>query len=297
MMLQQIESFLSVADTASFSRAAKDAHASQSTMSRQVKMLERELGFPLFQRDKRPLRLTKAGELYYEGARSALGQLDYARQMAQAAALGRSGSLSVGFMSGVYAEYPCLPILDELRQACRDLRITCCKHDVDGLIRGLRDESIDVALSMDFDIYGQAGLNMTRVSPVTILLVVSSQHRLASKSRLGRDDMDGETLYLNTPMEAYRLDSWMGALFNLDRIRRVEVPSNEEAYLKVLHEGGVAISNAYDPMVASNRLYHCIALPLEERPPCICAIDDPANRNAAKALFLELVKHIQMFER
>ena len=64
--LFQIKLFFTVAETRSFSHAAEEIHMEQSTLSRRILVLEQTLGFPLFDRNSRPIRLTHKGEILYE---------------------------------------------------------------------------------------------------------------------------------------------------------------------------------------------------------------------------------------
>jgi LysR family transcriptional activator of glutamate synthase operon len=68
MDLRQVQYFLSIATTGSFSSAAEELYISQSSLSKQIIALERELGFQLFDRSKRKVSLTKAGETFLKHA-------------------------------------------------------------------------------------------------------------------------------------------------------------------------------------------------------------------------------------
>ena len=63
MRLEQIQAFLTVAETGSFQQAAKRCDVTQSTISRQVQTLETILGVPLFHRTNQ-VKLTVAGECF-----------------------------------------------------------------------------------------------------------------------------------------------------------------------------------------------------------------------------------------
>ena len=65
MLFKQLEYFLAIVNTGSFSEAAEQCHISQSAISQQIKSLETELGTRLFDRHNRTFSLTKAGELLY----------------------------------------------------------------------------------------------------------------------------------------------------------------------------------------------------------------------------------------
>jgi len=69
MTLKQIEVFLAVADTRSFSKGAEQSCITQSTASQHIQTLEEELGIRLFDRGRNGVLLTEAGKLFYERAR------------------------------------------------------------------------------------------------------------------------------------------------------------------------------------------------------------------------------------
>ncbi|MBR5967074.1 MAG: LysR family transcriptional regulator [Lachnospiraceae bacterium] len=65
MELKQLESFVSVADNLSFSKAARSLYLTQPTVSAHIAQLEKELGCRLFERTTKSLRLTKNGKSIY----------------------------------------------------------------------------------------------------------------------------------------------------------------------------------------------------------------------------------------
>ena len=72
MYLKDIEIFCEVVVRRSFSKAAEAHRISQSTASHAVGTIERRLGKQLSDRSKRPLELTPAGKIYFEGCREFL---------------------------------------------------------------------------------------------------------------------------------------------------------------------------------------------------------------------------------
>ena len=62
MELRHLRYFVAVAETENVSRAAVKLHVSQPALSRQIRDLEEELGFPLFERSAKSVRLTEAGK-------------------------------------------------------------------------------------------------------------------------------------------------------------------------------------------------------------------------------------------
>lgn len=84
--IQNLETFVRVADLGSFTDAARALGVRQPTVSRRVAELERELGVALVVRTTRRVALTEAGLRYLEPARAALGAVQRAREAAQASA-------------------------------------------------------------------------------------------------------------------------------------------------------------------------------------------------------------------
>ena len=72
MELRQLRYFVAVADTLNFCRAAESLYVSQSALSKQISELERELGVTLFNRDRRSVELTAAGQLLLPEAKDIL---------------------------------------------------------------------------------------------------------------------------------------------------------------------------------------------------------------------------------
>src|ERR1700678_4615684 len=99
MELRQIRSFLSIAETLHFGRAAKLIHISQPALSLQIRALEEEVGVRLFERNRRKTTLTAAGVAFRNDAGAALSQLEQAIRRARLAAGGKLGLLRIGFVS------------------------------------------------------------------------------------------------------------------------------------------------------------------------------------------------------
>jgi len=74
--LTHLRSFLAIADTGGFGRAATALHVSQSTISQHVRLLEKRLGRPLVERAGRATRFTPAGERLLVEARRILAVHD-----------------------------------------------------------------------------------------------------------------------------------------------------------------------------------------------------------------------------
>ena len=98
MEMRNLRSFLAVAETSHFTRAARKVHISQSTLSHQIKELEQEIGVPLFDRGGRKVRLTAAGMILRDHAARAIRTLDEAiPAIAEVGASDSTGLQVLGF--------------------------------------------------------------------------------------------------------------------------------------------------------------------------------------------------------
>lgn len=101
--LKFVQTFLLVAEHASFRVAAEKAHRSQSAISMQIKQLESQFGATLFHRTTRRVRLTREGEQLFAAARRAFGELELvARQIEETVGL-HQGRLSLACSQTVAA--------------------------------------------------------------------------------------------------------------------------------------------------------------------------------------------------
>jgi len=97
MELRHLRYFVAVAEEEHYGRAAQRLHVAQPALSRQIQDLEREIGFQLFDRLPRGVRLSAAGKAYLDDVRSILGQVSAVTDPAGRVARGLAGTLRVGF--------------------------------------------------------------------------------------------------------------------------------------------------------------------------------------------------------
>jgi DNA-binding transcriptional LysR family regulator len=97
MELRHLRYFVAIGEEQHYGRAARRLRVAQPALSRQIQDLEEELGFQLFERLPRGVKLSAAGKLFLEDARRILQEVNEAVLHAGRVATGRSGTLRVGF--------------------------------------------------------------------------------------------------------------------------------------------------------------------------------------------------------
>jgi DNA-binding transcriptional LysR family regulator len=98
MELRHLRYFVAVGEDQHFGKAATRLGVAQPGVSRQIQDLEKELGFILFERLPRGVRLSAAGKLFLSDARRILHDVDDAKRRAERVATGKAGTLRVGFV-------------------------------------------------------------------------------------------------------------------------------------------------------------------------------------------------------
>lgn len=191
--LRQMQYFVALADTGSFSRAAVACHVTQSTLSDAIRQLEETIGVSLIDRSNRTMSLTAAGE---EALRRMKALLVDAREMVDAARSSQaplSGRIRLGVIPSI-APYFLPRTLPELRRAYPDLRLHLREDLTRTLLDDLRGGRLDICL-IAFPVQTD-GLVSEVIAEDSLLLAVDARHRLAGRATVRREELADETLLL-----------------------------------------------------------------------------------------------------
>lgn len=178
MDIRQLEMFLAVAEEGGFTRAGVRLHVSQSAISRQIGLLERELGGPLFHREGRRVSLTHPGEILVGSVYNLFREMQQlVEQLADVHELRRGRLRLAGGMS------VCMYVLPRLLKKYRrrypdvDVRVSTGSSEV--IIRKLRAHEIDLAL-LTLPVIAK-DLEVVPVLKEEMVVVTAPRHPLARK--------------------------------------------------------------------------------------------------------------------
>src|ERR1700712_4287136 len=155
MEMRHLRCLVAVAEELHFGRAARRLHLSQPPVSLAIKELEAELGVVLFERSSRRIVLTRAGAEALHDARAVLARTELLKRRAHDAAQGRTGALSIGFIS--LAAYSFLP--DALRRFLADypkVKVALHESTTDQMLAELEIGALDLGL-----IFASPGMSPT----------------------------------------------------------------------------------------------------------------------------------------
>lgn len=194
MELRHLRYFVAVAEEKSFNKAAERLYISQPPLSRQIKQLEEEIGVTLIDRDNRPLKLTEAGEFFYEHAIQILKKSDNLRTMTLRKG-GFDKSLSIGFVSSIL--YGILPkVIARFREIYPNIEIKLYELNSWQQTQALTEGKIDVGFGRL--LFEDASIRRLLLREESLVVAVPIGHRLAQEqqSTVRLMDLTNENLLL-----------------------------------------------------------------------------------------------------
>ncbi|MGC1687463.1 MAG: LysR substrate-binding domain-containing protein [Candidatus Acidiferrales bacterium] len=143
MELRHLRYFVCVGEEQHFGRAAARLRVAQPSLSRQIQDLEREIGFLLFDRLPRGVRLSAAGDLFLSDARRILQDVDEAKRRAERIALGKAGTLRIGIAMALSWHGMVVESFREFRRRQPDAEVVLHHllsiHQVEAILSGRLD--------------------------------------------------------------------------------------------------------------------------------------------------------------
>lgn len=194
----QLDAFIKVADSGSFSKAAEAMYISAPAIIQQINLLEASCGFKLFTRSNHGVNLTPAGRSLYEDARTIIrlsqGALNKARRLAE------SSETTVRIGTSLLYKCRLLPDLwTRVSEKHPELKIEILPM-TEYQNRGEVFSALGVQYDLFEGIYGSAGWDglcrFLELDRTPICCAVAKNHRLAGMKKLTMQDLNGEYLVM-----------------------------------------------------------------------------------------------------
>jgi LysR family hydrogen peroxide-inducible transcriptional activator len=193
MELHQLRYFLAVARTKNFSRAAEQCHVAQPSLSQQIMKLEEELGERLFERTKREVSLTPAGDLLRVHAERVLQEVELARDGVREFRGLVRGRVVLGVLPTV-APYFLPQRLRAFSSRFPAVEVVVHEDTTDQLAAAVLAKEVDLALvSLPVE---RVGLAAEEFFDEKLLVALPAGHALAKRPRLTFDDLEREAFIL-----------------------------------------------------------------------------------------------------
>lgn len=183
MEFHQLRYFVAAAEDLSISRAAERLHVTQPALSRQISVLEDELGTPLFDRIKKRIHLTEAGRFFLPRARQLICDAETSAQQLREQFGNARRTLRLGFLS-IFLDDLVAPAVREFRQRHPKAQVSLFELTPQAQVERLRHHELDVAILGNIEDRDRESLKVQRLSRHRMAAVLPVDHSLATKKSI-----------------------------------------------------------------------------------------------------------------
>lgn len=261
---QQIDYFLTVAETLNFTDAAKLLYISQPALSKQISVLEKELGFSLFQRDRHHVELTPEGASLYQDWNNLNKQFNDSIYNAKVINKQTTGTLSIGCSDTFDYSDILPPSIRAYSGAYPQTDINLESHSFKTLREGLMDEVFDIIFTPYFELDGLPDVHWLKLKDIPLSIIVPTDNPLSQKEKVHLEDLKEETIIMISPKDSNSGAERTQALFRRYnfRIKKIRyVPNVSSLELAVKNGLGIAICNS---KLFENDTHTCRIYPLNK---------------------------------
>lgn len=201
MDITQLKTLIHVAELGSLSKAADRLRIAQPALSRQIRLLEKELGTFLFERHGRGMVITEAGREVLEHATKVMSELDLIRRTTAKDRSSFKGTVSIG-MTPTVAQIVTVPLVRKIRESHPELAVRFSSAFSGHLLDWLQRGEIELAIT-----YNPQALRSLRIDPIMVenlLFVGAPGRKLSLKKPISFAALAEEDLVLPSPRHGLR---------------------------------------------------------------------------------------------
>lgn len=191
MDIGQLRYFQMIVEHRSFTKAAKSCSVSQPALSQQIAKLEKELGQPLFERQGRVIRLTKAGQVLQTQAKRILQLVDEAKL--RITDDGHTGEITISAIPSV-ASYLLPQVIDAVGSQFPQAKLVIREDEPDQLLRHCTSGEVDIGL-VSLPASGKY-LAFEPFFEEELMLALAADHTLVDAKQIRGTDLASERLIL-----------------------------------------------------------------------------------------------------
>jgi LysR family transcriptional activator of glutamate synthase operon len=262
MNIQQIKYFLALAQELHFWKTAGRMHITQSALSRQIQALESELGVQLFERDKRNVKLTAAGQFLREKWQVQINELEFFHEHARQIQLGESGTIIIAHPDSISASI--MPdMLSRIASVYPKLKIELVQVRYEEQEEFLRSYKIDLVITRDIN--NSDDISSEKISTDYLSIVVPENHPFRKVEDLTKETLRSQKFILPIKDEGSSYSDLIQQLFrSYDVVPEAYLHSEFGSAIIALVKNGLGIAvlpNSY--MCHENPGIRFITLPYQ----------------------------------
>lgn len=195
MYNKALDVFKAVAESSSFSKAAKQLYISHTAVIKQINQLENHLSVKLFERTHRGIHLTLAGEQLYKETINIMKESEEAIHRVQDAYLASPQTLRIG-SSLLYPCYEFMEIWDKINRTYSQFKLEIVPfYDEENRVKHL-GKDFDFLVSPYNNVYEEDELLYFPIGYYQFCFTMPRNHRLAKKEKIDFKDLEDETLMI-----------------------------------------------------------------------------------------------------
>src|SRR5581483_7280031 len=218
MMLEisQLRCFVAVGEELHFGRAAERLNMTQPPLSRQIRLLEHQVGTRLLERNNRSVRFTAAGKAFFPEAARILRLADEAAATARRIAKGEQGTIAIGFTAAF--GYGLLPeMVRRLHQRVPGVSLTLKEMVTSEQLEALDAGQLDVGLMRPHPTHG--GLETVLLAREALMLAIPAREARKWPKEPGLRSLHGKPLIAYSPYEASYFHQLVQAALDREDVR------------------------------------------------------------------------------
>lgn len=198
LTLKQFQYFIKIVEEGGFTAASEKLFIAQSALSRQIKLLEEEIDFQLFDRTDKKIKLTTAGEVFYKKIKDNMHYLNEIIGVSKNIAEGKNRQIKIAHSSSIIMDDKKVQILKEISLAKHinfEINTLSSEHQILALMSG----EIDIGLIRPPVRHTLDEINVVKLYEEPLMVAVHVDHaKFANKQEIQVKDLKDE-YFVSTP--------------------------------------------------------------------------------------------------
>lgn len=197
MTFEQLSYFIAIVENDTFFDAACEMNISQSSLSKQIMKLEKELDLTLFDRTTRSATLTQAGEFFYNEAKQLIEHYKLTLENIENFKSLHENKLHIAVLP-IQTQYNLNALFNSFRKENPDIELQITEVEDDRLIEGISKNEYDLIIARE-TIFDKSQFTTYPLAKDELIVAISSEHKFSQHDKLTFDDIKNENFILMNP--------------------------------------------------------------------------------------------------
>lgn len=197
MTFEQLSYFIAIVENDTFFDAACEMNISQSSLSKQIMKLEKELDLTLFDRTTRSATLTQAGEFFYNEAKQLIEHYKLTLENIENFKSLHENKLHIAVLP-IQTQYNLNTLFNNFRKENPDIELQITEVEDDRLIEGISKNEYDLIIARE-TMFDKSQFTTYQLAKDELIAAISSEHKLSQRDKLTFDDIKNENFILMNP--------------------------------------------------------------------------------------------------